>query len=71
MSVKNPAERVVVARYDADWIRQRALLLLLGMEENLVSDVGPVEGTETEIGIGDLSPKSTEFPDFDVFFRGS
>jgi hypothetical protein len=68
MSAKRTIEQIEVAPHDLEWLLQRArLLFLLGMENGSVSDFGPVDEKE----IGDLSPKSTEFPDFDTFFRKS
>lgn len=69
MSVKKSAEQIIVTHHDFNWIRLRALLLLIGTEENHIPDFSPVEEIETEIGTGDLSPKSTEFPDFNIFFK--
>lgn len=70
MSVKRTIEQIEVAPHDLEWLLQRArLLFLLGIENGPVSDFGPVEEIETEIGTGDLSPKSTEFPPFNIFFK--
>jgi len=71
MSVKNPVETIGLHYYhDLTWPKTRALLLfLLGMENGPVSGLGQAEETKIEIATGDLSPKSTEFPNLDIFFR--